>query len=173
MSMLFKRIKDWATRITDFRTGDVIPVDGPDGTAKMTKDDLLKAAAENAIAGNVAQAFDETQDYVIGQNVTHDGILYVFTQNHSSGAWNSAHARPSTAFWSSLDGDYVCGAWKEKTYIDASGDEISVNLELYVFYLDIEEGEIFFTDAVSSPNGRLAFYDEDGVVIGTDRKSVV
>lgn len=42
MSMLFKRIKDWATSITAFRTGDVIPVDGPDGTAKMGKDDLLK-----------------------------------------------------------------------------------------------------------------------------------
>lgn len=47
MSMLFKRIKDWATSITSFRTGDVIPVDGPDGTAKMSKDDLLRVTAEN------------------------------------------------------------------------------------------------------------------------------
>ena len=47
MSMLFKRIKDWATTITAFRTGDVIPVDGPDGTAKMSKDDLLRETAEN------------------------------------------------------------------------------------------------------------------------------
>jgi hypothetical protein len=39
--MLFKRIKDWATSITAFRAGDVIPVDGPSGTAKMSKDDLL------------------------------------------------------------------------------------------------------------------------------------
>lgn len=49
MSMLFKRIKDWATSITAFRTGDVIPVDGPDGTAKMAKDDLLRLTAENAL----------------------------------------------------------------------------------------------------------------------------
>lgn len=48
MSMLFKRIKDWATSITAFRTGDVIPVDGPSGTAKMSKDDLLNETAENA-----------------------------------------------------------------------------------------------------------------------------
>lgn len=48
MSMLFKRIKDWATSITSFRTGDVIPVDGPDGTAKMAYADLLKVTAENA-----------------------------------------------------------------------------------------------------------------------------
>ena len=35
------------TTITAFRTGDVIPVDGPSGTAKMSKDDLLKETAEN------------------------------------------------------------------------------------------------------------------------------
>lgn len=35
------RIKDWATSITAFRTGDVIPVDGPSGTAKMSKDSLI------------------------------------------------------------------------------------------------------------------------------------
>ena len=39
--MLFKRIKDWPTSITSFRTGDCIPVDGPSGTAKMNKDDFL------------------------------------------------------------------------------------------------------------------------------------
>lgn len=50
MSMLFKRIKDWATSITAFRTGDVIPVDGPSGTAKMGKDDLLKETADNTLS---------------------------------------------------------------------------------------------------------------------------
>jgi len=49
MSMLFKRIKDWAATITAFRTGDVIPVDGPSGTAKMLATDLLKETAENAL----------------------------------------------------------------------------------------------------------------------------
>lgn len=42
-------VKDWATSITAFRDGDVIPVDGPDGTAKMSKDDLLKEMADNAL----------------------------------------------------------------------------------------------------------------------------
>lgn len=51
--MLFKRIKDWATSITAFRTGDVIPVDGPDGTAKIGKDDLLRETAENAVSSGV------------------------------------------------------------------------------------------------------------------------
>ena len=36
------------TEIHNFRTGDVIPIDGPNGTAKMSKDDLLKETAETA-----------------------------------------------------------------------------------------------------------------------------
>ena len=51
-NLTLKRIKDWAKSITDFRTGDVIPVDGPDGTAKMSKDDLLKETAQNAAASD-------------------------------------------------------------------------------------------------------------------------
>lgn len=53
MSMLFKRIKDWSTSITSFRTGDVIPVDGPDGTAKISKENFLKEAAEGAAASGL------------------------------------------------------------------------------------------------------------------------
>lgn len=49
--MLFKRIKDWATSITTFRTGDCIPVDGPSGTAKMDKDDFL------ALIGNSQEIY--------------------------------------------------------------------------------------------------------------------
>lgn len=45
-NLLLKRIKDWTTSITSFRTGDCIPVDGPSGTAKMNKDDFL------ALVGN-------------------------------------------------------------------------------------------------------------------------
>jgi len=36
------QVKNLPTSITGFRTGDVIPVDGPSGTAKMPKDDLLQ-----------------------------------------------------------------------------------------------------------------------------------
>lgn len=47
-------IKDLATSITDFRTGDVIAVDGPSGTAKMLATNLLKETAENV--GNDLEA---------------------------------------------------------------------------------------------------------------------
>lgn len=40
--MLFKRIKDWATSITAFRSDDVIPVDGSSGTAKMNVTRLME-----------------------------------------------------------------------------------------------------------------------------------
>ena len=86
-NLLLKRIKDWATRITSFRTGDVIPVDGPDGTAKMSKDDLLRVTAENTLAGNVAPAFEATIDYVVGDVVEYGGNIYRFNVAHNAGAW--------------------------------------------------------------------------------------
>lgn len=55
-SLLLKRIKDWATSITSFRNGDVIPVDGPSGTAKMSKDYLLARTAENSLQQNAIPA---------------------------------------------------------------------------------------------------------------------
>ena len=90
MSMLFKRFKDWATSITAFRTGDMIPVDGPSGTAKMTKDNLLKETAQNALAGNVAQAFDPERTsenpYDVGESVVYAGAIWVFKVPHY-GPW--------------------------------------------------------------------------------------
>ena len=38
----FGKVKDIPTSISQFRAGDVIPVDGPNGPAKMGKDDLLQ-----------------------------------------------------------------------------------------------------------------------------------
>ena len=80
------------TPITAFRTGDVIPVDGPSGTAKMGKDDLLKETAENALAGNVAPAFDPTRTsetaYSAGEDVVYNGKHYVFKVAHY-GDWDS------------------------------------------------------------------------------------
>lgn len=100
--MAFKRIKDWATSITSFRSGDVIPVDGPSGTAKMGKDDLLKETAQNALAGNVAQAFDQTRDntnpYKAGESVVYEGDTYTFKVDHY-GAWTAADADKLPMDW--------------------------------------------------------------------------
>ena len=64
MSMLFKRIKDWATSITDFRTGDYIAVDGPGGTAKMAAE--LIATKENII--NTQSSIVDLNDSSYWQN---------------------------------------------------------------------------------------------------------
>lgn len=69
MSMLFKRIKDWATSIADFRAGDVIPVDGPSGTAKMSKNALLALVAQpdgtypDMTAGNISNRAYSSGEY--------------------------------------------------------------------------------------------------------------
>ena len=91
-------VHNLATTITAFRTGDVIPVDGPSGTAKMSKDALLKETAENALAGNIAPAFDPTRTsenpYLTGDIVIYQGKLRIFKQPHY-GAWNGAHVAMS------------------------------------------------------------------------------
>lgn len=89
MSMLFKRIKDWATSITAFRTGDVIPVDGPDGTAKMSKDDLLKEAAQGTLKNGIAPQFNAGVDYAARDLVCYDGKVYRFKKDHPAGAWDA------------------------------------------------------------------------------------
>jgi hypothetical protein len=88
--MASKRIKDWETSIISFRSGDVIAVDGPGGTAKMSKDNLLKETAQNALAGNVAPAFvpNET-NATAGMPYVYGGKLYEANENYS-GAWNAA-----------------------------------------------------------------------------------
>ena len=62
------RIKDLETSITDFRTGDVIPVDGASGTAKMSKDDLLKVTAENALDSIHSLNDTATEDDLVADN---------------------------------------------------------------------------------------------------------
>lgn len=69
-NLLLKRIKDWATSITTFRTGDVIPVDGPSGTAKMTKDNLLARTAENTLGSIHSLSRAETDGYLVVDNAT-------------------------------------------------------------------------------------------------------
>ena len=61
-------IKDLETSITDFRTGDVIPVDGPSGIAKMSKDDLLKETAENALGSIKSLSNMATEDDIESGN---------------------------------------------------------------------------------------------------------
>jgi len=89
--------------ITAFRTGDVIPVDGPSGTAKMGKDDLLRVTAENAIVKGIVNSFNPSKPngvdgyaYHKDEMVEYDGKLYYFTSDKTSGAWDGDVATETT-----------------------------------------------------------------------------
>lgn len=88
------RIKGLATSITSFRTGDVIPVDGPSGTAKMSKDDLLHEAAENTAASGLVATPDQVDDKIDALDVTH--ITY---SSPSVGNMSDADAAINTPFF--------------------------------------------------------------------------
>jgi hypothetical protein len=80
------------TAITSFASGDTFSVSNPtDGTRKMSKDTLLQLTAQNALAGNVAPAFDESgaTTYEEGTPVVRGGKTYIFKVDHS-GVWNDA-----------------------------------------------------------------------------------
>ena len=87
---VFGKIKDIPTSISQFRTGDVIPVDGPNGPAKMPKDDLLTETAQNALAGNVAPEFiPNSTTTVEGQPYIYNGSLYIANETYR-GPWDAS-----------------------------------------------------------------------------------
>ena len=79
---VFGKVKDIPTSISQFRNGDVIPVDGPNGPAKMGKDDLLKKTAQKfPDIGNSADfVISDNQGYAI--SVFKDG--HIKTKNFDS-----------------------------------------------------------------------------------------
>ena len=97
-NLLFKRIKDWAKSITAFRKGDVIPVDGPSGTAKMSKDDLLRVTAENVSASGIVAT-------TVQREADKESVKKGFTKTTSSDytSYTGIPARESTT-WYSGDG---------------------------------------------------------------------
>lgn len=72
--MADKRIKDLATTITSFRTGDYIAVDGTD-TAKMSKDDLLRVTAENAVGKRQTSSFTFSVNNYNGSQINISSVV--------------------------------------------------------------------------------------------------
>ena len=140
------KIKSLPTTITAFRTGDVIPVDGPSGTAKMPKDDLLQVTAENAIGGNLAPAFDQNKSdtgdgysYHVNDLVTKDGKWYVFKVNHTAGA-----------SWSNYEVDQIDGTMLIRMWKNISGTQSFSSVD------DLPKGlcALVSTSLTNRPNGK-------------------
>ena len=94
VTMLVKRIIALTREALSFDSGDYIAVDSEAaGSRKMSKDNLLNETAQNALAGNVAPAFDSTRtsenQYIIGQSCMYGGVAYTFINNHY-GVWSSS-----------------------------------------------------------------------------------
>lgn len=144
MSMLFKRIKDWAVSIISFRTGDVIPVDGPIGTAKMTKENLLKETAQNALTGGVVQAFipNETNAKQ-GKLYVYGGKTYAAKEDYN-GAWNAAKFEEvvfaETTFNSKLPKEGLGEFFLNKVGISDAGDEVH-SLDLFNLGIPVPKDE--------------------------------
>lgn len=90
------RINALGNTANDFASDDYIALDGATNSSrKMKNDSLLKVTAQNALAGNVATAFDPTRDntnpYAAGERVTYEGETYIFKIPHY-GAWVAADA---------------------------------------------------------------------------------
>lgn len=102
LANLFKFALDWisrlATTVTSFASGDFIAVSNTtDGSRKMSKDTLLQLTAQNALAGNVAPAFNPAKPndaggyaYYYGQRVIYEGKVYKFKKDKTSGAWDAS-----------------------------------------------------------------------------------
>ena len=58
---------------------------------RISVEDLLELTAQNTLAGNVAQEFDTSSSYKIGEKVTYNGKRYFFKSNHTAGSWNPGH----------------------------------------------------------------------------------
>lgn len=172
MSMLFKRIKDWAVSIASFRSGDVIAVDGPNGTAKMNKNDLLKEASQNALADNLAPAFDPTRteenEYIAYKDsCVYNGELWFFVKNHH-GQWDIRDVTRNPAMTLSMTTDGIesytedYATLTQNKGLGANGEEIVLNSSVISGYVPIPNGigECFFVNPHGVGYG-LAIYDEN------------
>ena len=87
LKSILGRIHLLPTSITSFRAGDVLPVDGPNGPAKMSKDDLLKETAQNTLDKSIAKKFLTTELYSYYDVVSYNGALYICQNDHPAGPW--------------------------------------------------------------------------------------
>lgn len=87
------RAKDILPHKTSFSAGDGFYGDG-NTSFFMEADALLKLTAQNALAGNLAPAFDPTRTednkYLAGESVVYEGKIYTFKVDHY-GAWDASH----------------------------------------------------------------------------------
>lgn len=58
---------------------------------KISRANDLRNIGDAKARADIADSFDTTANYNIGEMVLYDGLLYRFTAQHAAGAWNSSH----------------------------------------------------------------------------------
>lgn len=120
------RAKDILPHKTAFSEGDGFYGDG-DTSFFMEADVLLKLTAQNALAGNVAPAFDSTRTsnnpYKAGESVAYEGKTYIFKVDHY-GAWDDS-AVTETDIATLVAAVKLYGALKSETLFNMLNTEAS------------------------------------------------
>jgi hypothetical protein len=154
----------------------------------MPKDSLLQQTAQNALAGNMAQAFDPTRDenypYNAGEKVVYDGKTYIFKRNHY-GAWNASDVVEYVSSelldkvnYALLNGGEIEYEGTENgygVYYRSQSDYQSVNLSRSSYIVCFGAKTITFLDMVNVTSGvpiGYAFYDRfKNIITGKERYS--
>lgn len=181
----FGKVKNIPTSISQFRTGDVIPVDGPSGPAKLEAERLLELTSQNALAGNVAPAFvPSSTTTVAGQPYIYGGSLYIAKEAYQ-GPWDDSKftrvdaslpimliSKKEDSFYLfkvlSSNGVFLFGATKdgEPTWNAKNGYTSPTAIAKGISQkVSKEEGKSLFNkeiaDSVSVSDGNLVFTEKD------------
>ena len=118
--MADKRIKDLTNTATeaDLTSGNYFALDGSAGTKKLNSTTLLTKTSQDALAGNIAPAFDPTRTSenpykAMNDFVSYNGQTYVFRNDHY-GAWDAADVIQfdlATQFMNRLMANVVIYTW--------------------------------------------------------------
>lgn len=177
---IFKFVLNFIHSLTDTATeadlvsGNYFALDGSAGTKKLNSTTLLTKTAQNALAGNVAPAFDATRDntnpYKAGESVVYEGKTYTFKVNHY-GAWDAADVeqKPINSFVKNkinlFDKDaVVVGEYITALGIASTNSDYSRTDYVPVAGLSTVVGSYLFSGA---------FYDEDKEFISSFTDSSV
>lgn len=177
------RINALGNTATDFASDDYIAIDGAtNGSRKMKNDSLLEVTAQNALAGNVAPAFDSNRDitnpYKVGESVVYKGKVYTFKVEHY-GAWNSSDVYANDVFdkidrLSTTDNKFFPYFAVKQTptrilrgkYLTSSGTEANVSTFTIQDYVVKGLKKLFF-HALTGAYGYVWYYAEDGSAISS------
>ena len=179
--MADKRIKDLTNTAaeSDIASGNYFALDGSAGTKKLNSTTLLTKTAQAALAGNVAQEFDETgvTDYTAGTPIVRGGKTYVFKVDHS-GVWSSSDveevderkifmlkkdfnenfACKSGFVVEKLNGYYSTPNSSGVSTFTSSRDYLSVKFKVD----ELAKYSVFCEKGFTSNNPKLIFVDGDG-----------